>query len=527
MSNHQTRVRLNSQTKQSESKSLQSPEGSNAPALQTSMTSVDFAAAQQRIAARRAQNASSIGSSSLPSIGSGALSNLPAPIAKPLVSLQRHLSALIGHGSFHFPAFRSGQLDAELLDEELLSLFTGQVGEALKYYGSSLREDWVREIQLLLRAALWKVGVWDKDGSYGVILQGLRFVDARRKSNVSSINGRSSTTFPASTPFAPPTKWQKATHGLISVGGRYAWSKWEERCLRAVEGSHTYSYGSHNHEEQEQPSALMLRLARWSSLASSAHSAAALVSFVVFLANGKYRTLLDRILRLRLVPSATGVSREVSFEYLNRQLIWHAFTEFLLFLLPLVGISRWRRWIARAWRKIKVWYRKIKEGDNGQDEADNSGQQGELAHLPERTCAICYGEQHLPGVKTGAEGETAAIAGAFSGIMGSAATDITNPYEAMPCGCVYCFVCLAERLEAEDGDGWTCLRCGGVVRECRPWRGDVLVEGEEEDKHREHRGLDASAEATGEKHDVKVIGDFQLRESDEWNREREDTTVVS
>lgn len=36
------------------------------------------------------------------------------------------------------PAFRVGQVDAELLDEELLDLLKGQVGEALKYYGVRL-----------------------------------------------------------------------------------------------------------------------------------------------------------------------------------------------------------------------------------------------------------------------------------------------------------------------------------------------------------------------------------------------------
>jgi len=36
------------------------------------------------------------------------------------------------------PAFRVGQVDAELLDEELLELLKGQVGEALKYYGVCL-----------------------------------------------------------------------------------------------------------------------------------------------------------------------------------------------------------------------------------------------------------------------------------------------------------------------------------------------------------------------------------------------------
>lgn len=67
-----------------------------------------------------------------------------------------------------------------------------------------------------------------------------------------------------------------------------------------------------------------------------------------------------------------------------------------------------------------------------------------------------------------------AVTGASGGVIGSAQTDVTNPYETIPCGCVYCFVCIATRLEAEEGEGLVCLRCGSLVKECRPWAGDVL-----------------------------------------------------
>jgi peroxin-2 len=67
-----------------------------------------------------------------------------------------------------------------------------------------------------------------------------------------------------------------------------------------------------------------------------------------------------------------------------------------------------------------------------------------------------------------------AASGASGGVIGSAQTDVTNPYEAIPCGCIYCFVCLVQRLEAEEGEGWICLRCGELVKECKPWSGDVL-----------------------------------------------------
>lgn len=186
----------------------------------------------------------------------------------------------------------------------------------------------------------------------------------------------------------------------------------------------------------------------------------------MFLVNGRYRTLLDRILRLRLAPPTSQVSRQVSFEYLNRQLVWHAFTEFLLFLLPLVGISRWRRWLSRVWRRAKGL---VKVGVEDED----TESKGELAFLPERTCAICYKDQNL--ISTSAN-EVMAIPGLSGGVVGSAQTDITNPYETIPCGCIYCFVCIATRLEAEEGEGWTCLRCGELIKECKPWNGDVLEE---------------------------------------------------
>lgn len=208
-------------------------------------------------------------------------------------------------------------------------------------------------------------------------------------------------------------------------------------------------------------------LGRITDLVSTTHSVAAFVSFLVFLVNGRYRTLIDRILRMRLTPPSAQASREVSFEYLNRQLVWHAFTEFLLFLLPLVGISRWRRWLSRAWRKTKATL-KSSSDDNEPEE-----KRGELAFLPERTCAICYKDQNPANTS---ESDVMAASTSAGGMIGSAQTDITNPYETVPCGCLYCFVCLVQKLEGEEGEGWVCLRCGEIVKKCKPWNGDVLEE---------------------------------------------------
>lgn len=116
-----------------------------------------------------------------------------------------------------------------------------------------------------------------------------------------------------------------------------------------------------------------------------------------------------------------------------------------------------------------MYVQKLRTGEE-EDEEDIKG--GELAFLPERTCAICYSDQNPAG---GSTEQDVIAGGGNSGIIGSAMTDITNPYEADPCGCVYCFVCLAQKIEAEEGEGWVCLRCGAIAKECRPWSGDVVV----------------------------------------------------
>ena len=415
------------------------------------MTSVDFAAAQQRVADRRQarvdeRNARHQARSSGRALN--ASEHFPYPLNSWIGSGVRTWDLIKGRDGTQ-PAFRAGQVDAELLDEELLELLRGQAGEALKYFRTHLQDDWSSEILLGLRVILFKLSIWDHNASYGAALQNLQYSDARHRGSLPK----------------EPSKWQKALYGLLSIGGRYGWEKWEI-WLADREGNYetvgtTVVLGECANPRQPTPRIRLL--SRLSSLASSTHSVAGFVSFLVFLVNGRYRTLIDRLLRLRLISPSNHLSRQVSFEYLNRQLVWHAFTEFLLFLLPLVGITRWRRWLSKAWRKAKIL---VKPESDEQE----TTRKGELGFLPERTCAICYQDQNPTSTS---ENEVLAVSGASGGVIGSAQTDITNPYEMGSCGCTYCFVCVVSRLEATDGDGWTCLRCGDLVKECRPWAGDV------------------------------------------------------
>ena len=178
----------------------------------SSAASLDFVAAQQRILARRQASvaADSTRIAAQREVHARTLSRLPYPLST-LGGRALKLWPLISGREGTSPHFRVGQVDAELLDEELLDLLKGQAGDGLKYFGSHLKDEWAAEILLGLRVVLWKLSVWDHGASYGAALQNLKYIDARHQGPVPKA----------------PSRWQKGLYGLISVGGRYAWTKWE------------------------------------------------------------------------------------------------------------------------------------------------------------------------------------------------------------------------------------------------------------------------------------------------------------
>jgi peroxin-2 len=103
------------------------------------MNSDNFAAAQRRVLERRQlleaeTGARPIGQQRAPRQHAAALGKLPYPLRR-LPESGLSLWGLIKGREGTRPAFRVGQVDAELLDEELLILLKSQVAEALKYFG--------------------------------------------------------------------------------------------------------------------------------------------------------------------------------------------------------------------------------------------------------------------------------------------------------------------------------------------------------------------------------------------------------
>ncbi|GAB5366625.1 hypothetical protein AAMO2058_001159500 [Amorphochlora amoebiformis] len=66
---------------------------------------------------------------------------------------------------------------------------------------------------------------------------------------------------------------------------------------------------------------------------------ASLFHFLHFLAGGKYRSLIERLLRIRIMYINPKAHRALSFEFMNQYLVWRTVVRFLLFILPFMDIG--------------------------------------------------------------------------------------------------------------------------------------------------------------------------------------------
>ena len=207
---------------------------------------------------------------------------------------------------------------------------------------------------------------------------------------------------------------------------------------------------------------------------------------------------------MSLVPSSSQVKREVSYEFMNRQMVWHAFTvrlslsdrcltssfvkEFLLFLLPLINTRsvqcRATRLISRL--KFPAILSVTSQGTPG----GPLRKHGKYEALPVDQCAICA-ENASYILNLGYTVDAFSVAPAAEGVSETPRDDDAPPFPIYTpyitsCGHVYCYHCIAERMmrTADEGldSGWECLRCAESVKsadrleESVPMHSDTMSE---------------------------------------------------
>ncbi|XP_060073760.1 peroxisome biogenesis factor 2-like [Ylistrum balloti] len=273
------------------------------------------------------------------------------------------------------PALRVSQLDAAELDNEVISLIKSQLMQLFKYHQSNTLVKYGPEVDALLKILVWKFSIFTHDCTIGQQILNLRYA---------SENGQGAGPWLGTR--------QKILYALILIGCPW-FKERSDDVLSMLKLSHW------KHKVQQ--------LLHWTE---TGLKVAALINFLVFLRQGVYRALVERILGIRaMFPNQQGV-RQVSFEFMTRELLWHGFSEFLFFVLPLINFQRLKNFVMR--RVLPV-----------------SKPSTDLTSRKLEKCAVCG----------------------------------DNPTNAREISCVhvFCYYCIESNYKADPG--FSCPLCGASV----------------------------------------------------------------
>lgn len=309
--------------------------------------------------------------------------------------------------SIFYPSPRVSQLDARILDNELFSLLKQQLADAFALLSS---KPWSFDLHpelwsLALKLVIFRLTTFKTGSSYGNKLQNLKLLDSRTGALVS-----------------------RSTRMLLlgTIVGEYVLDKCQ---------SYLYDFEANQEQARRAVGARITALvARYNAsilkVSKDAFKVVQLLNTVLFIVYGRFPSLVHRALGVSVTPVVADLLKfngtKVNFEFQNRQLVWNVMTEFLVFILPLLQLHRWRRFARSVVSK----------------KAASHESTPQYTDLPVSQCALCIEMVEKSGMK-------------------GCATQVTNPC-VTNCGHIFCYVCLTRRLNAiENGNdsAEACPRC--------------------------------------------------------------------
>ncbi|OMO66644.1 hypothetical protein COLO4_30459 [Corchorus olitorius] len=290
------------------------------------------------------------------------------------------------HSTLPISISRVNQFDAARLDIEMSAMLKEQLVKVFSLMKPGMLFQYEPELDAFLEFLIWRFSIWVDKPTPGIALMNLRYRDERateiRRKVRTGLEGPGLTIA------------QKMWYCIATVGGQYIWSR-----LQSFSAFRRWG------DSEQRPLArrvwgLMQRI-------EALYKAASFGNLLIFLYTGRYRNLIERALRARLVYESPNMNRAVSFEYMNRQLVWNEFSEMLLLLLPLLNSST-----------VKSFLHPFSKDKSSSSTEDDS------------TCPICRASPTLP-------------------------------YLALPCQHRYCYYCLRTRCAATPS--FRCSRCSEPV----------------------------------------------------------------
>ncbi|KAG2722898.1 hypothetical protein I3843_02G126000 [Carya illinoinensis] len=279
---------------------------------------------------------------------------------------------------------RVNQVDAARLDVEMSAMLKEQLVKVFSLMKPGMLFQYEAELDAFLEFLIWRFSIWVDKPTPGIALMNLRYRDDRAMETRGKVR----------TGLEGPglTVAQKIWYCVAAVGGQYVWAR-----LQSFSAFRRWG----DSEQRTFARRAWMVIQRIEGL----YKAASFGNLLIFLFTGRYRNLIERALRARLVYGSPNMNRSVSFEYMNRQLVWNEFSEMLLLLLPLLNSSSVRKFLHPA------------------DKSSSSTED-------DTTCPICLASP-------------------------------TIPFLAVPCRHRYCYYCLRTRCAAVPL--FRCSRCSEPV----------------------------------------------------------------
>ncbi|KAF0028215.1 hypothetical protein F2P81_019302 [Scophthalmus maximus] len=215
------------------------------------------------------------------------------------------------------PVLRITQLDAFELDSALEQLVWTQFSQCFQNFRPGLLTPLEPELRALLHLLLWRFTLYSGSATVGQSLLSLRY----------------HSTLSSSPRYRPLSRRQKLGLALLTAGPRWL----QERSHSLLLCLGTSSGGAASERDN---SLLQRGLRSFLTLVSGVAQLASLINFLVFLRQGRHPVLAERIVGARAVFSKPNVVRDINYQYMNRELMWHGFAEFLIFLLPLINTGK-------------------------------------------------------------------------------------------------------------------------------------------------------------------------------------------
>ena len=272
---------------------------------------------------------------------------------------------------------RVNQLDATQLDSELSHVLQHQFIELLRGLPFSSLSHVRPELEALIRILLWRWSVWKTGATFGQLMMDLRYSEIGKET--ATITARS--------------KWL-----LFLLLVATEWAKERVHLLASYLTTFTPS-----------------QIERGLSFIMAVTQLAELCNFFIFLLKGQFPSLKERLLSLNMVPQRRQTLNQLDYEFTNREIMWHGFSEFLFFLLPQLNFFSLRNWMRRATLILKEKFGRHQEGKD--------------TLLSLRECGFCEDLPVLP--------------------------------QFASCGHVYCYYCVAANVKADRN--YPCSVCGKPV----------------------------------------------------------------